>query len=105
MKADAKMDLTVFSDLYLKKSFLGRGGEGDGCYNSSLNLLQNGMPDMAKECLKMFFMKPPPANQFLCRAYLCQAQLLAPTATLPEQLEKAVVYLLKAISFAKENTR
>lgn len=33
---------------------------------------------MARECLKMYFMKPPPANQFLCRAYLCQAQLLAP---------------------------
>ena len=33
---------------------------------------------MAKECLKMFFMKPPPHNQFLCRAYLCEAQLLAP---------------------------
>ena len=33
---------------------------------------------MAKECLKMYFMKPPPGNQFLCRAYLCQAQLLAP---------------------------
>ncbi|XP_041368339.1 cilia- and flagella-associated protein 46-like isoform X2 [Gigantopelta aegis] len=64
---------------------------------------RNGQVDMAKECLKMFFMKPPPHNQFLCRAYLCQAQLLAPqNANNPEQLEKAVVYLLKAISFAKE---
>ena len=53
----------------------------------------------------MYFMKPPPSNQFLCRAYLVQAQLLAPTATIPEQLEKAVVYLVKAISFAKENPR
>lgn len=67
---------------------------------------QNGMPDMARECLKMYFMKPPPANQFLCRAYLCQAQLLAPKeANNPEQLEKAVVYLVKAISFAKKNSR
>ncbi|XP_056005172.1 cilia- and flagella-associated protein 46-like isoform X7 [Ostrea edulis] len=67
---------------------------------------QNGMPDMARECLKMYFMKPPPANQFLCRAYLCQAQLLAPKeANYPEQLEKAVVYLVKAISFAKKNPR
>nr|XP_022339451.1 cilia- and flagella-associated protein 46-like isoform X3 [Crassostrea virginica] len=67
---------------------------------------QDGMPDMARECLKMYFMKPPPANQFLCRAYLCQAQLLAPKeANNPEQLEKAVVYLVKAISFAKKNTR
>ncbi|XP_052228420.1 cilia- and flagella-associated protein 46-like isoform X3 [Dreissena polymorpha] len=66
---------------------------------------QNGMIEVTRECLKMYFMKPPPSNQFLCRAYLCQAQILAPTATIPEQLEKAVVYLLKAISFAKENTR
>ncbi|XP_053406399.1 cilia- and flagella-associated protein 46-like [Mercenaria mercenaria] len=66
---------------------------------------QNGLFDISKECLKMYFMKPPPGNQFLCRAYLCQSQLLAPKATIPEQLEKAVVYLLKAISFAKGNPR
>ncbi|GFO25849.1 cilia- and flagella-associated protein 46-like [Plakobranchus ocellatus] len=67
---------------------------------------QHGNPEVAKECLKMFFMRQPPANQFLCRAYLCQAQLMAPTnANNPEQLEKAVVYVLKAISFAKKSSR
>ncbi|XP_077868056.1 cilia- and flagella-associated protein 46-like [Saccoglossus kowalevskii] len=67
---------------------------------------QNGYPDITKDCLRMYFMKTPPPNQFLCRAYLCQSQLLAPSsAENPSQLEKAVVYLLKAISFAKENTR
>ncbi|CAH1785035.1 unnamed protein product [Owenia fusiformis] len=67
---------------------------------------QHGKLDMAKDCLKMYFIKPPPANQFLCRAYLCQSQLLAPTsADNPEQLEKAVVYLVKAINFAKKNPR
>ncbi|CAC5380788.1 Cilia- and flagella-associated protein 46 [Mytilus coruscus] len=67
---------------------------------------QNGLTEMARECLKMYFMKPPPGNQFLCRAYLCQAQLLAPKeANDPEQLEKAVVYLIKAINFAKNNPR
>ena len=44
----------------------------------SSSCVQKGQVDMAKECLKMFFMKPPPHNQFLCRAYLCEAQLLAP---------------------------
>ena len=39
---------------------------------------QLGLANMANECLKMYFMKTPPANQFLCRAYLCQSQLLAP---------------------------
>ncbi|RUS85832.1 hypothetical protein EGW08_006384, partial [Elysia chlorotica] len=67
---------------------------------------QHGNPEVAKECLKMFFMRQPAANQFLCRAYLCQAQLMAPQhANNPEQLEKAVVYVLKAISFAKKNQR
>lgn len=66
---------------------------------------QIGLLDICRECLKMYFMKPQAANQFLCRAYLTQAQLLAPSATIPEQLEKAVVYLLKAISFAKDNPR
>ncbi|XP_035825239.1 cilia- and flagella-associated protein 46 [Aplysia californica] len=67
---------------------------------------QNGQPDIARECLKMFFMKQPATNQFLCRAYLCQAQLLAPqNANSAEQLEKAVVYILKAISFAKKTPR
>ncbi|XP_077992013.1 cilia- and flagella-associated protein 46-like isoform X2 [Glandiceps talaboti] len=67
---------------------------------------QTGFPEITKDCLRLYFMKTPPANQFLCRAYLCQAQLLAPTsAESPNQLEKAVVYLLKAINFAKENLR
>ena len=48
---------------------------------------------MAKECLKMYFMKPPPGNQFLCRAYLCQAQLLAPTATNPVSNEEDGVWI------------
>nr|KAG5695793.1 hypothetical protein BaRGS_013391 [Batillaria attramentaria] len=54
----------------------------------------------------MFFMRQQPANQFVIRAYLCQAQLLAPQdANNPEQLDKAVVYLLKAIAMAKKTQR
>ena len=37
--------------------------------------------DVAEDCIKMFFKKSPPANQYLCRAYLCQAQLHAPSST------------------------
>ena len=40
---------------------------------------QHGESSMARECLQMYFMRTPPTNQFLCRAYLCQAQLMAPT--------------------------
>ena len=42
--------------------------------------MQYGESTMAKECLKMYFMRTPPTNQFLCRAYLCQAQLMAPAS-------------------------
>jgi hypothetical protein len=69
---------------------------------------QYGLANITKDCLKMFFMRTSPPNQFLCRAYLCQAQLLAPTSAedhVHTQLDKAVVYLLKAINFAKENPR
>ncbi|KAK7482059.1 hypothetical protein BaRGS_00026751 [Batillaria attramentaria] len=67
---------------------------------------QYGLNEIAKDCLKMFFMRQQPANQFVIRAYLCQAQLLAPQdANNPEQLDKAVVYLLKAIAMAKKTQR
>ena len=61
---------------------------------------------MARDALKMYFGRIPPQNQFLGRAYLAQAQLLAPESSENvEQLEKAVVFLLRAIKFAKENSR
>ena len=43
--------------------------------------LQHGQLDVMDDCIKMFFLKTPPSNQFLCRAYLCQAQLNAPTSS------------------------
>uniref|UniRef100_A0A3Q4HM04 Cilia and flagella associated protein 46 n=1 Tax=Neolamprologus brichardi TaxID=32507 RepID=A0A3Q4HM04_NEOBR len=52
-------------------------------------------------CLKMYFEGNPPANQFLCRAYLCQGQLKSP----PEDFEEAVVYFLKAIEISKQEPR
>lgn len=67
---------------------------------------KHGQFDVMDDCVKMFFQKTPPSNQFLCRAYLCQAQLNAPTSSKnPEQLDKAVESLLKAINFAKKNVR
>ncbi|KAH9504271.1 Cilia- and flagella-associated protein 46 [Bulinus truncatus] len=67
---------------------------------------QHGCSEIATNCLKLFFVKQPAANQFLGRAYLCQAQLLAPKdASDHEQLEKSVTYILKTISFAKNNSR
>ncbi|XP_074608699.1 cilia- and flagella-associated protein 46-like [Acropora palmata] len=68
--------------------------------------LKHGQFDIMEDSIKMFFLKTPPSNQFLCRAYLCQAQLNAPASSKnPEQLDRAVEYLLKAINFAKKNLR
>uniref|UniRef100_A0A8C6UMR9 Uncharacterized protein n=1 Tax=Neogobius melanostomus TaxID=47308 RepID=A0A8C6UMR9_9GOBI len=50
----------------------------------------------------MYFEGSPPANQFLCRAYLCQGQLECPPAAgSVEDVEKAADYFLKAIEVAK----
>uniref|UniRef100_A0A3B4AP97 Uncharacterized protein n=1 Tax=Periophthalmus magnuspinnatus TaxID=409849 RepID=A0A3B4AP97_9GOBI len=40
-----------------------------------------GRAQISKPCLKSYFEGNPPANQFLCRAYLCQGQLECPPAT------------------------
>ncbi|XP_028390807.1 LOW QUALITY PROTEIN: cilia- and flagella-associated protein 46-like [Dendronephthya gigantea] len=62
--------------------------------------------EMAEDCIKMYFANSPPGNQFLCRAYMCQALIQAPSTTMnPEQIDKAFLYILKAINFAKQNSR
>uniref|UniRef100_A0A8C6USE0 Uncharacterized protein n=1 Tax=Neogobius melanostomus TaxID=47308 RepID=A0A8C6USE0_9GOBI len=61
-----------------------------------------GCGEISKPCLKMYFEGSPPANQFLCRAYLCQGQLECPPAAgSVEDVEKAADYFLKAIEVAK----
>ncbi|KAM6997214.1 cilia- and flagella-associated protein 46 [Tautogolabrus adspersus] len=64
--------------------------------------LQLGCLDISTACLKMYFEENPPANQFLCRAYLCQGQLQSPSATgTAEDFEDAVLSFLKAVEIAK----
>uniref|UniRef100_A0A3B1KAW9 Uncharacterized protein n=1 Tax=Astyanax mexicanus TaxID=7994 RepID=A0A3B1KAW9_ASTMX len=54
----------------------------------------------------MYFETNPPSNQFLCRAYFCQAQLNSPhTVTTVEDMDKAVMYYLKAIEISKDYPR
>ncbi|XP_067242183.1 cilia- and flagella-associated protein 46 [Chanodichthys erythropterus] len=54
----------------------------------------------------MYLEGKPPVNQFLCRAYLCQAQLISShSITSVEDLDKAVMYYLKAIEIAKDKSR
>ncbi|XP_042358180.1 cilia- and flagella-associated protein 46 [Plectropomus leopardus] len=68
--------------------------------------LQLGCLEISTACLKMYFEGNPPANQFLCRAYLCQGQLKSPPATgTVEDFEEAVLYFLKAIEISKQDPR
>ncbi|XP_051507186.1 cilia- and flagella-associated protein 46 [Myxocyprinus asiaticus] len=84
----------------------GRSVLSELCVLCAEQSLQLGCREIAQDCLMMYFEGRPPANQFLCRAYLCQAQLISPYAiTTAEDLDKAVMYYLKAIEIAKEKPR
>ncbi|XP_026212735.1 cilia- and flagella-associated protein 46 isoform X2 [Anabas testudineus] len=68
--------------------------------------LQLGCLEISTACLKMYFEENPPANQFLCRAYLCQGQLKSPPATGSlEEFEEATMCFLKAIEISKHEPR
>ncbi|XP_044228761.1 cilia- and flagella-associated protein 46 isoform X1 [Thunnus albacares] len=68
--------------------------------------LQLGCLEISAACLKMYFEGNPPANQFMCRAYLCQGQQKTPPATgSVEDFEEAVLYFLKAIEISKHEPR
>ncbi|KAK1905517.1 Cilia- and flagella-associated protein 46 [Dissostichus eleginoides] len=68
--------------------------------------VQLGCLEISTACLKMYFEGNPPANQFLCRAYLCQVRLKSPPPPGSlEDLEEAVLYFLKAIEIAKHEPR
>ncbi|XP_030628131.1 cilia- and flagella-associated protein 46 [Chanos chanos] len=68
--------------------------------------LQLGNGDIAEDCLRIYLEGNPPANQFLCRAYLCQGQLYPPQSTASvEEVEKALMYFLKAIEIVRDKPR
>ncbi|XP_076807691.1 cilia- and flagella-associated protein 46-like isoform X3 [Clavelina lepadiformis] len=73
------------------------------CAEVAFNIMKQ---SISQDCLRMYFNGVPLNNQFLCRAYLCQAQLLAPSSVEEEEkFSTAVLYLLKAVNFAKDKTR
>ncbi|XP_069467509.1 cilia- and flagella-associated protein 46 isoform X2 [Ambystoma mexicanum] len=68
--------------------------------------LQMGDLEISQDCLQMYFKVEAHSNQFLGRAYLCQAQLLAPLSLDKlDQLKKCVGFFLKAVEFAKPEKR
>ncbi|XP_055083461.1 cilia- and flagella-associated protein 46 [Periophthalmus magnuspinnatus] len=98
--------------LQMAYNFLTKTGNREECVSPDIYVLcaeaalQLGRAQISKPCLKSYFEGNPPANQFLCRAYLCQGQLECPPATgSVEEVEKAVDYFLKAIEVAKNEPR
>uniref|UniRef100_A0A3B4C3W0 Tetratricopeptide repeat domain 40 n=1 Tax=Pygocentrus nattereri TaxID=42514 RepID=A0A3B4C3W0_PYGNA len=65
-----------------------------------------GCKEITEDCLMMYFESKPLPNQFLCRAYFCQAQLNSSSSVCTvEDMDKAVMYYLKAIEISKDNPR
>ncbi|XP_054655409.1 cilia- and flagella-associated protein 46 [Dunckerocampus dactyliophorus] len=68
--------------------------------------LQLGCLEISAACLKKFFERNPPADQYLCRALICQGQLKCPPATgSMEDFQENVQCFLKAIEIAKREKR
>ncbi|KAG7512173.1 cilia-and flagella-associated 46 isoform X1 [Solea senegalensis] len=69
--------------------------------------LQLGFLEISTASLKMYIEDNPPADQFLCRAYLCQGQLKSRSASgnNVEDFEEAAEYFLKAIEISKHESR
>ncbi|XP_061818672.1 cilia- and flagella-associated protein 46 isoform X2 [Nerophis lumbriciformis] len=68
--------------------------------------LQLGCLEISAACLQKFFECNPPADQYLCRAFICQGQLVSPSATgSMEDFQENVQCFLKAIEIAKREKR
>ncbi|XP_043568488.1 cilia- and flagella-associated protein 46 [Chiloscyllium plagiosum] len=68
--------------------------------------LQFEQRDISQDCLSMYFKGTLPHNQFLGRAYLCQAELYAPKSSAHvSDLKKAIRCILTTISYAKDEAR
>ncbi|KAI2658158.1 Cilia- and flagella-associated protein 46 [Labeo rohita] len=99
----------LFSDaVYVKKAYELIQASGpaasDGRSRSELCVLC--AEQSLQDCLTMYLEGKPPANQFLCRAYLCQGQLISSrSVSTAEDLDKAVMYYLKAIEIARDKSR
>ncbi|XP_078421329.1 cilia- and flagella-associated protein 46 [Cetorhinus maximus] len=72
--------------------------------NDILDLFEH--RDISQDCLDMYFKGTLPHNQFLGRAYLCQAQLFAPNSSVNvSDLNKAVRCILTTITYATAEER
>ncbi|XP_072534370.1 cilia- and flagella-associated protein 46 isoform X2 [Salminus brasiliensis] len=114
IKAQDKNDPEALKKAYgiIKDVVSGKTGSDAKCLLPELYVLcseqalQLGCKEIAADCLMMYFESKPQPNQFLCRAYFCQAQLNSShTITTVQEMNKAVMYYLKAIEISKDNPR
>ncbi|XP_068423801.1 cilia- and flagella-associated protein 46 isoform X2 [Clinocottus analis] len=113
-KAKERQDSEALRSAYdlIESAAVARTGGRSPCIAPELYVvcaeaaLQLGSLEISKACLKMYFEGNPPANQFLCRAYLCLGQLKSPPATGSlGDFEEAVLCFLKAIEISKHEPR
>ncbi|KAM9847487.1 cilia- and flagella-associated protein 46 [Aulostomus maculatus] len=110
-KAQKQRDSGALQSAYNLMTAAGTSGQTPQC-NPELYVLcgeaalQLSCLEIGTACLKLYFEQNPPANQFSCRAYLCQAQLKSPPATGSiEDFQEAVLCFLKAIEISKHESR
>ncbi|XP_035257112.1 cilia- and flagella-associated protein 46 isoform X2 [Anguilla anguilla] len=112
-KAETQKDAEALKKAYdlINEGTKEKALSGGRCFCPELYVIcaeqafQLGLTEISETCLMMYFKGKPPANQFLCRAYLCQGQLCAQTLESMDDVEKAVMHFLKAIEISKEQPR
>ncbi|KAJ8250415.1 hypothetical protein COCON_G00223370 [Conger conger] len=112
-KAETQKDADALKKAYdlINEGTKEKAASGGRCFCPELYVLcaeqafQLGQAEITETCLMMYFKGKPPTNQFLCRAYLCQGQLRARASESVDDVQKAVMYFLKAIEVSKEQPR
>ncbi|KAF5902114.1 cilia- and flagella-associated protein 46 isoform X3, partial [Clarias magur] len=113
-QAEDKDDPAAVRKAYaaIKDAISGKTASDTRCFLPELfvlcaeQALRLGCKEITEDCLMMYLESKPPPNQFLCRAYFCQAQLNSPrTIASVEDMDRAVTYYLKAIEISKDKPR
>ncbi|KAF4090490.1 hypothetical protein AMELA_G00052800 [Ameiurus melas] len=113
-QAQDKNDTVALRKAYstIKDALSGRTPSETRCFLPELYVLcaeqalRLGCKEITEDCLMMYLESKPAPDQFLCRAYFCQAQLNSPrTIASVEDMDRAITYYLKAIEISKDKPR
>ncbi|TSK22638.1 Cilia- and flagella-associated protein 46 [Bagarius yarrelli] len=113
-QAQNKDDHVALKKAYatIKDAISGKTASDSRCFLPELYVLcaeqalRLGCKEITEDCLMMYLESKPPPNQFLCRAYFCQAQLNSPrTVASLGDMDRSVTYYLRAIEISKDKPR